>query len=302
MDILVGYTGFVGSNLALRHKFEGFNSKNIKRAFGTNPDLCVYAGVRAEKFLANADPDADLESMREAVLNIKKINPKRLVLISTIDVFSDPVGAYENSPVKANENPYGRNRYFLEQEAALTVPDCYIIRLPGLFGKNLKKNFIFDLINVAPFMLNKSKFSELSKQDPRLLKYYVSSGDGFYKLTAKAEDKPKVIDIVSGLNFTALNFTDSRAVFQFYNLKYLWEHIKIALQNNIKILHLATEPIGAAEIYRRVKGAAFENKLEREVPYYDFKTNYADLFGGKNGYIFGKQKILEEIAEFIDFT
>ncbi|MEG2500937.1 MAG: NAD(P)-dependent oxidoreductase, partial [Oscillospiraceae bacterium] len=32
---LVGYTGFVGSNIAAAHPFDGlYNSKNIKEAFG----------------------------------------------------------------------------------------------------------------------------------------------------------------------------------------------------------------------------------------------------------------------------
>ena len=54
MTALVGYTGFVGSNIASSFKFDRlFNSKNIKEAYGLNPDLCVYSGVRAEKYLAN---------------------------------------------------------------------------------------------------------------------------------------------------------------------------------------------------------------------------------------------------------
>ena len=57
MEYLVGYTGFVGSNLAASHTFDGqFNSRNIQQAFGGRPDLLVYAGVRAEMFLANHDP------------------------------------------------------------------------------------------------------------------------------------------------------------------------------------------------------------------------------------------------------
>ena len=45
MEYIVGYTGFVGSNIVLAHEFEGkFNSKNIKEAYGGNPDLLVYAG------------------------------------------------------------------------------------------------------------------------------------------------------------------------------------------------------------------------------------------------------------------
>ena len=58
---LVGYTGFVGSNICAGEKFEGlYNSKNIGEAYGTNPDLLVYAGLRAEKYLANHEPDKDL--------------------------------------------------------------------------------------------------------------------------------------------------------------------------------------------------------------------------------------------------
>lgn len=39
---LVGYTGFVGSNLAEQFEFTlKFNTKNIAQAFGTTPDLLV---------------------------------------------------------------------------------------------------------------------------------------------------------------------------------------------------------------------------------------------------------------------
>ena len=34
-----------------------YNSKNIEEAFCTNPDLLVYAGLRAEKYLANNAPE-----------------------------------------------------------------------------------------------------------------------------------------------------------------------------------------------------------------------------------------------------
>ena len=46
---LVGYTGFVGSNIYAAGSFDGaYNSKNIEEAYGTNPDLLIYAGLRAE--------------------------------------------------------------------------------------------------------------------------------------------------------------------------------------------------------------------------------------------------------------
>ena len=60
MKSLVGCTGFVGQNIANSCKFDGlYHSKNIEAAYGTNPELLVYAGVRAEMFLANQDPQRD---------------------------------------------------------------------------------------------------------------------------------------------------------------------------------------------------------------------------------------------------
>ena len=51
-NALVGYTGFVGSNLAKEHDFEGlYNSKNIKNAYGTCPEFLIYAGIRARNIL-----------------------------------------------------------------------------------------------------------------------------------------------------------------------------------------------------------------------------------------------------------
>ena len=47
-------------------------------------------------------------------------------------------------------------------------PDALIIRLPGLYGLNIKKNFIYDYMNVIPFMLKQEKFEELSAREPLL--------------------------------------------------------------------------------------------------------------------------------------
>ena len=139
--MLVGYTGFVGSNIASKHDFTWkINSKNKEEAFGKEPDLLIYAGLRAEKFLANQNPEADLESINEAMEQIRKIRPKKLLLISTVDVYPDPVEVDEDSPIDTEKLlPYGANRYQLEQMVRKEWEDALIIRLPGLFGKNLKK-------------------------------------------------------------------------------------------------------------------------------------------------------------------
>ena len=57
---LIGHSGFVGSNLARQTRFDStYNSSNIESIAGQEFDLLVCAGVRAEKWIANANPDAD---------------------------------------------------------------------------------------------------------------------------------------------------------------------------------------------------------------------------------------------------
>jgi len=301
MKALVGYTGFVGSNIYGAGCFDAaYNSKNIKEAYGTNPDLLIFAGLRAEKYLANHNPGKDMELIIEAEDNITKIRPGNVVLISTIDVFKVPKGVDENSAIETeNLQAYGYNRYQLELWVREHYPDALIIRLPGLFGKNLKKNFIYDYINVVPYMLRAEKFAELSAIDSKLEKYYQLQDNGFYRVNVSNEDREKLKDIFRKLGFSALNFTDSRSIYQFYNLERLWSDIQIALEEGIKLWHPATEPVSAGEVYEYLTGEEFVNELDGIPADYDYKTVYADVFGGKSGYICDKKKILNEIRRFI---
>lgn len=300
---LVGYTGFVGSNIMKNLEFDNlYNSKNIDEAFGTTPDMLVYSGVRAEKFLANNEPEKDFEIIKNAFNNIKKINPKHVVLISTIDVYKNPVNVDESTVIDIdNLQPYGFNRYQLEKMVADEFENHNIIRLPGLYGENIKKNFIYDLINVIPSMLNEEKYMELCSKNNLIKDYYVRQENGFYKCKQLVDvEREKLKEYFTNIGFSALNFTDSRGIFQFYNLTYLSEHIKVAIENNIKLLNLAVEPVSVNEIYKANKGRNFVNEVAKVVPKYDYRTKYAEIFKGKNGYIFDKQFVLEDIMKFVE--
>ena len=302
MKSLVGYTGFVGSNLVAKGQFDNlYNSVNIEEAFGTRPELLVFAGIRAEKYLANHEPEKDYELIKEAYENIVRISPQKLVLISTIDVYKTPDDVSEDFPIETKElHPYGLNRYLFEQMIDDSGLDYTIIRLPGLYGKNLKKNFIYDLINIIPSVLIEQKLNELCNIDDFAKSYYINQMNGFYKLKSITDsERVKLKKFFNSAGFSALNFTDSRGLYQFYNLEYLWDHIKITLENKIKVLNLATEPVAVSEIYREIKGTDFVNELTQAVPKYNFKTNYAKLFGGKNGYIFSKEFVLNDLKQFI---
>ena len=303
MTALVGYTGFVGSNIyaSANGKIDAaYNSKNIEKAYGTNPDILIYAGLRAEKYLANNEPEKDLGLIKQAEENIEKINPKKLVLISTIDVFKNPVGVDETSEIDTeNLHPYGYNRYRLELWVREKYPDALIIRLPGLFGKNIKKNFIYDYINLIPFMLKEETFRELAEQDLELKNYYKLQDNGFYKVSVSDGDREALKDKFRSLGFSALNFTDSRSVYQFYNLARLWNDIQTALQNDIKLWHPATEPVSAGEIYKYLTGEEFVNELSGEPANYGYRTCYDMTFGGSNGYICDKDSVLRDVKVFV---
>lgn len=303
MIALVGYTGFVGSNILMSagDEIKGlYNSKNIEEAYGTKPELLIYAGLRAEKYLANNDPKKDMELILQAEDNIRKIEPERLVLISTIDVFKKPKNVDENSVIDTEGlQAYGFNRYQLEVRVREDYPDALIIRLPGLFGRNIKKNFIYDYINYIPFMLKAEKFDELSKRAPELKKYYELLDNGFYRSNVAESERNHLKALFKGLEFSALNFTDSRSKYQFYNLANLWKDIQTALNAGIKLWHPATEPISVAELYRYLEGKEFVNELAGFPADYDYRTIHYAQYGGSDGYIAGKDQIMREIGGFI---
>ena len=303
MVALVGYTGFVGSNIYAGGQIDkAFNSKNIEEAFGLEPDLLIYSGLRAEKYLANNAPEKDMELIEQAKGNIRRIAPKRLVLISTVDVWKTPVDVNEDDAIDCEGlHAYGLNRYRLECWVRENYPDALIIRLPGLFGINIKKNFIYDYIHVIPFMLKETKFQELAAREPLLNQCYELQDNGFYKckeLSCKMRDVLK--ERFRQLSFTALNFTDSRNVYQFYPLERLWDDIRLALENDIRLWHPATEPVSAAQVYEFLTGEDFVNELGGTPVVYDYRTKYDKLFGGSNGYICDKEQILQKIAAFIN--
>ena len=303
MNVLVGYTGFVGSNLYASGEFDAvFNSKNIEEAYGLNPEVLVYAGLRAEKYLANNEPEKDMALIKQAEDNIKKINPKKLILISTVDVFKEPLNVDENSEIDVQGlHAYGYNRYQLELWVRKHYPDALIIRLPGLFGKNIKKNFIYDYINLIPYMLKEDKYKELVLKDSEIEEYYELQENGFYKVKVSEADKEKLKIKFKKLGFSALNFTDSRNVYQFYNLGRLWDDMQIVLQNKITLWHPATEAVSIEELYYYLEGKEFKNEILENPITYDFQTIYASIFGkGEDKYIYTKEEVMSQIKQFVE--
>jgi len=147
---LIGYTGFVGSNLASQYTFdELYNSKNIADIENKGFDLVVCAGVSAVMWLANKEPEQDWKNIESLIEKLKTIKAKKMVLISTVDVYPNPQKVDENIVPKSDENPkpYGKHRLMLEEWILQQFSNVLIVRLPGLFGGGIKKNVIFDIIH-----------------------------------------------------------------------------------------------------------------------------------------------------------
>jgi nucleoside-diphosphate-sugar epimerase len=245
---LIGHTGFVGSNLARQTRFDAtFNSASIDSIAGREFDLLVIAGVRAEKWIANANPEQDREGIERLLSPLRTVRARRVVLISTVDVFGAPIDVDESSRVETDGlHPYGRHRYELEQTLADRFPTL-VARLPGLYGPGIKKNVIHDFL--------------------------------------KNHETHKI---------------DSRGVFQFYGLHRLWKDLEIAMQHELALIHLPTEPVSVAEVVKAAFGRDFTNHVVATPARYDVRTNHAALLGGVGSYLESKTAELEGIRLFVD--
>ena len=298
--VLVGSTGFVGGNLLAAHPFDAaYHSTDVQNGFGRDNGLVVYAGVPAAMYLANADPAADLAVMAAARENLRRLAPKKVVLISSICVFADSRGKTEaDEPTPEGLAPYGANRLQLERWVREDWPDALIVRLPALYGKGLKKNFLYDLHTITPALLRPDKYRQLAAESELVRIGYEDAGNGFYKLSGKA-DPAALRAWFAAAPFNALAFTDSRSVYQFYDLARLWRDIRTALDADLRVLHLATPPLSAARVYEAFTGKTFTNHLPGAPFDYDLRTRYAALLGGAGEYLCTEPECLTAVCDFL---
>jgi nucleoside-diphosphate-sugar epimerase len=145
---LIGHTGFVGGVLNNQMDFDArFNSGNIEDLRGQYFDEIYCAGVQAVKWWANKEPEKDWERIQRLLDPLSEVGVGRFVLLSTVDVFQETLGLDENSDVDRDGlHPYGLHRLRVEDFVRENFEKHHIVRLPGLFGKGLKKNIIYDFL------------------------------------------------------------------------------------------------------------------------------------------------------------
>jgi len=146
---LIGYTGFIGGNLARQTAFTDlYNSKNIAEIDGGEFGLMVVSGVTATKWWANQNAEEDRRRIDSLLGNLGKVKAERVFVISTVDVYPVTRDVDESFDCHAVANhAYGANRLYFEDEVKRLFPEARIVRIGGVFGHGLKKNLIYDLLH-----------------------------------------------------------------------------------------------------------------------------------------------------------
>jgi hypothetical protein len=145
---LIGYSGFIGSNLAAATDFTDlYNTRNITEIRGRSYDLVVSAFGRADSHRINTHAADDLAEIDDFLTLLGSVDAAKLVMISTVCVYPGGTSPDESTPLSADGlTPYGANRLHMEQELAEHF-DTLVLRLPQLYGIGLKKGIVYDLLN-----------------------------------------------------------------------------------------------------------------------------------------------------------
>ncbi|EIE52466.1 hypothetical protein AL035_18715 [Salipiger aestuarii] len=308
-DCLIGSTGFVGGALRRQHEFAGhYTSRNIasigEQAWGT----VVCAAAPGSMFEANTAPESDARKVAALCDDLARLRAEQVVLISSIAVLEDFAGQDDEGTTRFQQAlAYGRNRRALEIFCAERFDDCLIVRLPALFGPGLRKNFIFDLMNPMPSMLTADKLATLTDRlDPAQAAvltglYHPDPATGMLKLDRPAHVagplRAELDAAVSALGASATQFHNPETTYQYYDIMRLWQDIAIAQGAGLGLVHLATEPLRADRIHRRLTGQdmpATGARLHRE----DMRTRHADLWGQQGGYLQDADGVLDALARF----
>jgi dTDP-4-dehydrorhamnose reductase len=104
--------------------------------------------VSGTKWIANKEPHNDQAAIHSLLLQLQKTRADELILISTVDVYHKPRQVDEDSPLHPEMlTPYGKHRYQFEQDVLSLFPKVRIARLPAIYGWNLRKNALYDLMH-----------------------------------------------------------------------------------------------------------------------------------------------------------
>jgi len=107
--------------------------------------------------------------------------------------------------------------------------------------------------------------------------------------------KNVIFDILNSKN---LDNIDRRNQYQFYPMVNLWYDLQIAIQNNIKLLHLTAEPITVETLARAGFGITFNNELNAPPVRYDFQSKLTRCFGSDSPYHYTLSETIQAVRAY----
>tara|TARA_B100002052_G_C15860659_1_gene589943 strand:- start:749 stop:1525 length:777 start_codon:yes stop_codon:yes gene_type:complete len=149
-NALIGHSGFIGKNIKKIRKFHVlYNSKNINKIKKKNFNIVFCCGLPSLMWKANKYPIRDLNNVLKLTKNLSTISCKKFILISSVEIYDHRFSNTEKKFVfKKNKLSYGYNRLFFEKFVESKFSNVLILRMPVIYGKYLKKNILYDIINL----------------------------------------------------------------------------------------------------------------------------------------------------------
>lgn len=102
------------------------------------------------------------------------------------------------------------------------------------------------------------------------------------------------------LNDNCLEMINRQSSFQYYYLKHLWKDIKKALDSNIRLINLFTEPIPTKDIISTFFPSKIVGEKAVSESHYDLQTKHASYWNKSGRYIYDKTEIMQQLSEFIE--
>lgn len=93
---------------------------------------------------------------------------------------------------------------------------------------------------------------------------------------------------------------DTRHVFQFYSLDHVYADVERLLASDVDVLNVSTEPVDTASVARICLGRDVVNEVADQPIRYDMRSDYAERFGGRDGYIYSQAQVLEDLSKYVD--
>jgi hypothetical protein len=107
--------------------------------------------------------------------------------------------------------------------------------------------------------------------------------------------KNVIFDLIHGNRLEAIN---TAGIFQFYDLANIWKDIQTALEHGLRVVNFSTEPVGVEELAREAFGREFVQRMPQAARY-DMRSKHAALFGGRDGYLYDKARVLGAMRDFV---